>query len=97
MYEIFDQLANAFTRDARYMQQLRNNRAMLGQHMQNQQGQQGQQGAMAGMNGMTGLSFQMGGVQQNQAFNNQQGGDLSQQFAAMQNALSRGNQGGQGQ
>ena len=78
-----------------YMQQLRNNRAMLGQAMQNQAQQQQGQGAMAGMNGMTGLSFQMGGVQQNNAFGNQQnGGDLTQQFAAMQNALTRGNQGG---
>jgi transcription factor SPT20 len=87
-----------------YMQQLRNSRAMLGQHMQQQQ-QQAQQGqgtpggSMAGMNGMTGLSFQMGGINQNAAFGNQQNGnDLTQQFAAMQNALARGQQqGGQGQ
>jgi transcription factor SPT20 len=88
-----------------YMQQLRNSRAMLGQHMQQQQQQQAQQGqrtpggSMAGMNGMTGLSFQMGGINQNAAFGNQQNGnDLTQQFAAMQNALARGQQqGGQGQ
>ena len=82
-----------------YMQRLRDNRAMLGQHMQNQQQQQGQvqAGNMAGMNGMTGLSFHMGGMNQNAAFGNQQNGaDLTQQFAAMQNALTRGQPGGQG-
>ena len=86
-----------------YMQQLRNNRAMLGQHMQNQNQQQQAQGqatpggSMAGMNGMTGLSFHMGGINQNAAFQNPaNGADLTQQFAAMQNALAR-QQGGQGQ
>ena len=51
----------------------------------------------------TGLAFQMppgnpnnGGQQQQQGGGQGQGADLTQQFAAMQNALSRGNVGGGG-
>ena len=76
-----------------YMQQLRNNQAMLAQAQQQMANQQQQGG---GMNGMTGMSFHMNGIGQN--FGGQQGGgDLSQQFAAMQNALNRSQQGGGGQ
>ena len=60
--------------------------------------QQGSGGGGGGMNGMTGMSFHMNGLG-GQNFGNQQGGnagDLSQQFAAMQNALNRSQQGGNG-
>lgn len=85
-----------------YMQQLRDNQAMLAhaqQQMQNQQQQQGGGGG-GGMNTMGMQSFTMNGMGGTAFAGNQgQGGagaDLSQQFAAMQNALNRSSS-GQGQ
>lgn len=79
--------------DPHYMSQLRQNEQLL-QKMQNAQG-----GGSGGAPNMAMPNFNANGMGQN--FGNQPGGnDLSQQFAAMQNALNRQNQqgdnGGQG-
>lgn len=77
-----------------YMQQLRDNQAMLQQQMQNPQNQQQQGGG--GMNTLGMQSFTMNAMGGNNAFAGNQGqggGDLSQQFAAMQNALNRSSSG----
>lgn len=87
------------TPDPAYMQQLRNQQEMLARqnaNMRNQSQQQQQNGSVGGMNGMTGLSFQMNGMgPQTPGGGFQQQGqgqsDLDRQFAAMQNALARGN------